>query len=229
MVGTRGSDPLVREPPLRRPYSRRVELQHRGGRRSRDDHDDGRQRERHADVRRNGRSARQPEGERGHDRDVDDGKPQGLDHEAGRDGPRRRDEHGHERRLHRRQVSSHHGHVHDPRRPAASRHRVGHPAALRRPRRCERRDHARRSARHDRDHDSGPEREAHLRGHGRAAHQPEGERVTIGSTTGSLKVSITKPDGTALVAATSMGTSGGYIDVKSLPTTGTYTILVDPQ
>ena len=54
--------------------------------------------------------------------------------------------------------------------------------------------------------------------------------VTIGtSTTGSIKVSITKPDGTALVAATSMGTSGGYIDVKSLPTTGTYTILVDPQ
>ena len=54
--------------------------------------------------------------------------------------------------------------------------------------------------------------------------------VTIGtSTTGSLKVSITKPDGTALVAATSMGTNGGFIDVKSLPTTGTYTILVDPQ
>ena len=54
--------------------------------------------------------------------------------------------------------------------------------------------------------------------------------VTIGtSTTGSIKVSITKPDGTALVAATSMGTSGGYIDVKTLPTTGTYTILVDPQ
>ena len=54
--------------------------------------------------------------------------------------------------------------------------------------------------------------------------------VTIGtSTTGSLKVSITKPDGTALVTATSMGTNGGFIDVKSLPTTGTYTILVDPQ
>ena len=54
--------------------------------------------------------------------------------------------------------------------------------------------------------------------------------VTIGtSTTGSIKVSITKPDGTALVAATSMGTTGGYIDTKSLPTTGTYTIVVDPQ
>ena len=54
--------------------------------------------------------------------------------------------------------------------------------------------------------------------------------VTIGtSTTGSLKVSITKPDGTVFVAATSMGTTGGFIDVKSLPTTGTYTILVDPQ
>jgi hypothetical protein len=54
--------------------------------------------------------------------------------------------------------------------------------------------------------------------------------VTIGtSTTASLKVSITKPDGTALVAATSMGTTGGFIDTKTLPTTGAYTILVDPQ
>src|SRR5206468_2413643 len=54
--------------------------------------------------------------------------------------------------------------------------------------------------------------------------------VTIGtSTTSSIKVSITKPDGTVLQAATSMGTNGGYIDTKSLPTTGTYTILVDPQ
>ena len=77
------------------------------------------------------------------------------------------------------------------------------------------------SAPHGHDHDSGPEREAHLRGHGRAAHQPECRPVCC-----SLKVWITKPDGTALVAATSMGTSGGYIDVKSLPATGTYTILV---
>jgi uncharacterized protein YfaP (DUF2135 family) len=54
--------------------------------------------------------------------------------------------------------------------------------------------------------------------------------VTIGtSTTASLKLSITKPDGTALVAATSFGTNGGFIDTKTLPTTGTYTILVDPQ
>ena len=102
--------------------------------------------------------------------------------------------------------------------------RLGHAAALRRPRRCERRDHRRGSTRHGHDHDSGPEREAHLRGHGRAAHQPECRAGCC-----SIKVSITKPDGTALVAATSMGTSGGYIDVKSLPTTGTYTILVDPQ
>ena len=54
--------------------------------------------------------------------------------------------------------------------------------------------------------------------------------VTIGtSTTASLKISVTKPDGTALVTATSLGTSGGFIDTKTLPTTGTYTILVDPQ
>jgi large repetitive protein len=58
-----------------------------------------------------------------------------------------------------------------------------------------------------------------------------GRRISlnVGPACCSIKVSITKPDGTALVAATSMGTSGGYIDVKSLPTTGTYSILVDPQ
>jgi large repetitive protein len=54
--------------------------------------------------------------------------------------------------------------------------------------------------------------------------------VTIaGSTCCSAKVSILKPDGTALVAATNVGTSGGFLDTKSLPVAGTYTILVDPQ
>jgi hypothetical protein len=54
--------------------------------------------------------------------------------------------------------------------------------------------------------------------------------VTIGtSTTNSAKVSIAKPDGTTLVSATSVGTSGGFIDTNTLPATGTYTILVDPQ
>jgi subtilisin family serine protease len=54
--------------------------------------------------------------------------------------------------------------------------------------------------------------------------------VTIGtSLSGSAKVSILKPDGTALVSATLFGTNGGFVDVKSLPVTGTYTILVDPQ
>ena len=54
--------------------------------------------------------------------------------------------------------------------------------------------------------------------------------VTIGpSTCCSTKVSIQKPDGTNLVAPTNVGTLGGFIDTKSLPVAGTYTIFVDPQ
>jgi uncharacterized protein YhfF len=54
--------------------------------------------------------------------------------------------------------------------------------------------------------------------------------VTIGSSgCCSAYVSILKPDGSALVSQTLIGTLGSYIDVRTLPTTGTYTILVDPQ
>ena len=54
--------------------------------------------------------------------------------------------------------------------------------------------------------------------------------VTIGtSTSSSVKVSILKPDGTALVAPVSFGTSGGFVDAKLLPVSGAYTIVVDPQ
>jgi uncharacterized protein YhfF len=54
--------------------------------------------------------------------------------------------------------------------------------------------------------------------------------VTIGpSSCCSTKVSITRPDGTTLVTPTTVGTSGGFIDTKTLSTTGTHTILVDPQ
>jgi subtilisin family serine protease len=54
--------------------------------------------------------------------------------------------------------------------------------------------------------------------------------VTIGtSCCSSAKISILKPDGTALLSATSFGTSGGFIDTKTLPQTGSYRIVVDPQ
>ena len=53
--------------------------------------------------------------------------------------------------------------------------------------------------------------------------------VTIGpSSCCSTRVSIAKPDGTALASPTTVGTSGGSIDAKTLSATGTYTILVDP-
>jgi hypothetical protein len=54
--------------------------------------------------------------------------------------------------------------------------------------------------------------------------------VTIGSSScSSAKVSLLRPDGAALVAATYFGTGGGFVDVKTLPVSGTYTIFLDPQ
>jgi large repetitive protein len=54
--------------------------------------------------------------------------------------------------------------------------------------------------------------------------------VTIGpSSCCSTKVTILRPDGTALAPATTVGTSGGFIDTKTLSATGAHTILVDPQ
>jgi subtilisin family serine protease len=54
--------------------------------------------------------------------------------------------------------------------------------------------------------------------------------VTIGtSTCCSARVSILKPDGSTLVFPTPVGTSGGFLDTRTLPASGTYTILVDPQ
>jgi subtilisin family serine protease len=54
--------------------------------------------------------------------------------------------------------------------------------------------------------------------------------VTIGtSCCSSAKISILKPDGTTLLSASGFGTSGGFIDTKTLPQTGSYRILVDPQ
>jgi hypothetical protein len=54
--------------------------------------------------------------------------------------------------------------------------------------------------------------------------------VTIGSSACcSTKVSILNPDGSALTAATLVGTSGAFLDRKALPVTGTYKIVVNPQ
>ncbi|HET9324583.1 MAG TPA: S8 family peptidase [Gaiellaceae bacterium] len=54
--------------------------------------------------------------------------------------------------------------------------------------------------------------------------------VTIGSSTCcSAKVSIQKPDGSTLVTPTLFGRNGGFVDTKTLPASGTYAILVDPQ
>ncbi|MDQ3777917.1 MAG: hypothetical protein M3310_03485, partial [Actinomycetota bacterium] len=59
-----------------------------------------------------------------------------------------------------------------------------------------------------------------------------GSRVSLAMTAVTISnatVSIRKPDGTTLVSATGIGPSGGFIDATTLPVSGTYSILVDPQ
>jgi hypothetical protein len=54
--------------------------------------------------------------------------------------------------------------------------------------------------------------------------------VTLGSSaTFSSYVSIKKPDGGTLVFSTGFGTSGKVLDAVTLPASGTYTIVIDPQ
>jgi hypothetical protein len=54
--------------------------------------------------------------------------------------------------------------------------------------------------------------------------------VTIGpSACCSTLVSIRKPDGATLAWPTYVGTGGGFLDTRTLPISGTYSIVVDPQ
>jgi subtilisin family serine protease len=54
--------------------------------------------------------------------------------------------------------------------------------------------------------------------------------VTVGSSTCcSMLVSLVQPDGSALVLPTYVGTTGAFIDTRTLPGDGTYTVVVDPQ
>ena len=71
---------------------------------------------------------------------------------------------------------------------------------------------------------------AHVRRHRRPRVSLRLSNVTIGtSTCCSARVSILKPDGSTLVFPTPFGTSGGFLDTRTLPASGTYSILVDPQ
>ena len=54
--------------------------------------------------------------------------------------------------------------------------------------------------------------------------------VTMGtSTCCSSKVGLVKPDGSSLVMGTLFGTTGGFVDKVTLPVSGTYTVVLDPQ
>ncbi len=59
-----------------------------------------------------------------------------------------------------------------------------------------------------------------------------GQRVSVkvsGMTLSAAYVSVLNPGGSTLAPAIYVGTSGGFVDTRSLPSTGTYTIVVDPQ
>ncbi|MFL5917336.1 MAG: S8 family serine peptidase [Gaiellaceae bacterium] len=59
-----------------------------------------------------------------------------------------------------------------------------------------------------------------------------GQRISLQFTNVTLSlalVSLLKPDGTTLVGNSYVGTYGAFVDTKTLPTTGTYAIVVDPQ
>lgn len=53
--------------------------------------------------------------------------------------------------------------------------------------------------------------------------------VSLTGGNGYVDVRLKKPDGTTLGSETFINSSGGFLDRKTLPVTGTYTILVDPQ
>lgn len=53
--------------------------------------------------------------------------------------------------------------------------------------------------------------------------------VTIGSLVAGTNVTVKTPAGTALVPTFAVGTSGGFMDRTTLPATGTYTIVLNPQ
>lgn len=46
-------------------------------------------------------------------------------------------------------------------------------------------------------------------------------------TVSSANISVYKPDGTPVAPQISVGTSGGYFDIPTVPTTGTYTVIAD--
>jgi hypothetical protein len=59
-----------------------------------------------------------------------------------------------------------------------------------------------------------------------------GQRISLklsSVTISSSYVSILKPDGSALGGNTYVGAAGGFVDTRTLPAAGTYTILIDPQ
>src|SRR5205085_11126596 len=57
-----------------------------------------------------------------------------------------------------------------------------------------------------------------------------GQRISlkIASTISQAKVSIVNPDSSKLLLPTLMTTAGGFVDTKTLPATGSYSIVVDP-
>ena len=61
-----------------------------------------------------------------------------------------------------------------------------------------------------------------------AAMSARAEETTCSRCCSSAKVSVLRPDGTTLVSPTNFGTTGKTLTF-SLPSTGVYSVFVDPQ
>src|SRR5262249_44264247 len=59
-----------------------------------------------------------------------------------------------------------------------------------------------------------------------------GQRVSLQLSNVTMNlavVTLLKPDGTALGSATYAGSGGAFVDTRTLPTSGNYTLVIDPQ
>lgn len=52
---------------------------------------------------------------------------------------------------------------------------------------------------------------------------------TFGAAYNSARVSLLRPDGTALINASAFSNPGTFLESKALPVSGTYTLMIDPQ
>jgi subtilisin family serine protease len=126
-------------------------------------------------------------------------------------------------RLHRLRDAAHRRPVHDRDRPGGRRDRQRDPAGERRPGRPDGQPHGRRRAAHASD-GSGADSRITFAG-------TAGGRLSMAVTGSGLpqtRLDLRAPDGSTFTTFY-VASGGGFLDVRTLPATGTYTLVIDPS